>query len=125
MKKYKKKIFFLFLLISNIYCSSNDCNKEDDQTKYEGQEVEFNGYSRYKMTNEEDKEGCIVFPYNPDRQKTAVKFWNGFQKEILLYKTHFNKKGEKFFHLKEFEKETYSKGELIFLTEKELIDEDK
>ena len=110
MKKYEK-IFFLFLLISNIYCSSNDCNKEDDQTKCEGHEVEFNGFSCYKIKNEEVGKACHIFPDNPDKQKTAVNFLNGFQKEILLYKTHFDKKGEKNFLLKEFEKKTYSKGD--------------
>lgn len=118
-----KRLFILLILISYIYCSTDSCENESDQSKCESHAVEFNGFSCYKFKDDYEK-GCTVYPDKAESQKAAFKFVNGMQKEIssgyIKEDLDFDK-----MELYSANKETYSKGEEIVLNEVKLTSEDK
>ena len=47
-----KKLLLLFLLISYTYCSLESCEEESIQANCGNHDIEFNGFSCYKLTDE-------------------------------------------------------------------------
>ena len=123
-----RKILLLFLLISYTYSSLIDCSTEKTQNNCGNHPIEFTGFSCYKLTNEIGGQGCTIFPDNTENQKLALNFHNGMQKEIFSMTAKSESdftSGEYDMHLLKFDKETYSKNDLITAQRVELTDDDK
>lgn len=112
-----KKIILGLALISLVFCSEQSCLDEDDKTKCSTHSVEYNGFSCYPFSHEDDDEyGCNSFPDNGNTQKAYFKLVNGMVKEIYSgYPGLMEDDDISDIHQISSKKETYKKGEEIIL----------
>ena len=118
-----KRIVILIILISYIYCSSETCNEEIDQTKCESHQIQYNGFSCYKV-EKNDSRYCMIFPDNIYNQEVFWNFSIGLRKEI--YSGSYDPKDD-INNNKDIytsEKKSYQKGEEIILIKETLTNED-
>ena len=118
-----KRIVLLIILNSYIYCSSETCNEEIDQTKCESHQIQYNGFSCYKV-EKDDSKYCMIFP---DEIYSQEVFWNfsyGIRKEI--YSGSYDPKDDINNNIDLYisEKKSYKKGEEVKLIKEALTDED-
>ena len=80
----------ILILINSNYCTYSDCEDEEDQTKCSEHDIEYEGFSCYKIKilnnpekNEEAETSCMPFPNDKNIQQSYNKFYSGFFKEII------------------------------------------
>ena len=113
-----KRIILGLALISLVFCSEKSCLEEDDKTKCSTHSVEYNGFSCYPFSYEDDENeyGCSSFPDNGNTQKAYFKLANGMFKEIYSCYPGLMEDDD-ILDIPQFssKKETYNKGEEIIL----------
>lgn len=112
-----KRIILCLALVSLVFCSEISCSEEDDKTKCSTHTVEYNGFSCYPFSYENDDEyGCSSFPDNGNSQKAYLRLANGMVKEIYSGYTGLMEDDD-IQDLPQIssKKATYNKGEEIIL----------
>jgi len=121
------KFIILSILFYSIYCSYESCGEETDTSKCKNHDIEFNGFSCYKMElpildDDDDSMMCYPFPDKSETQKKYEKFIIGYIKEMGSSREE-NKKD--ITEISIFGKETYSKDDTITFKTEKLSSEDK
>lgn len=125
-----KKLYLSFVFLvtfTSILCSYESCADENDFSKCTSHNIEIDDFSCYqskiKIFNIEQNT-CIPYPDNPNVQKQSSKILSGITKEFHSGAYYYNDGTVPFF-IEQTEKETYSKGEIIIISNGTLTEDDK
>lgn len=117
-----KKIIITSMMFLTIYCTIESCQKETDQSKCQSHTMEsgFNFLSCYKKEEDGNPLKCWPFFTSDELQKAYVKYSRGIQKELYsMYQ--LSEIGESK-TLLTFDKETYSRDDIIKIKKVKLLD---
>ena len=118
-----KRAIIALSLISFIFCSSESCSAETDDSKCSTHEVSYENFSCYKM-NIDGQAFCTEFPDNSDSQKVLFKYINSFDKELLSGYNYKHYQEEEIFVDYYPEKESYQKGDEIIINSERTSEDD-
>lgn len=128
------RIIISLILINIIFCSAESCENEEDQSKCQNHEVEYDGFSCFKFKNEDFdlsepiKYGCFSFPDDPNLQKAFLNFYFGMAKEIFSGFSGFlfDEEGEQLQNLNfQSDKQSYNKGDIVSIKYSKFTESDK
>ena len=138
MKNELLAVLITLIIINAIFCTELECDEEKDQEKCSEHNIEYEGFSCYKLKyietsedgNEEEENSCISFPDEAGNQKEFINYIIGSMKES------FSSLGGSFDgerieddpdypYIYQLNKQSYSKGEEIIITEAKFSEEDK
>ena len=137
MKNELLTVLITLILINAIFCTAFECDEEEDQEKCSQHSIEYEGFSCYKLKyietsedgNEEVENSCISFPDEAGNQKAFINFVIGWMKESFSsLGGYFD--GERieddpdYPYIYQLNKQSYSKGEEIIITEAKFSEED-
>lgn len=137
MKNELLTVLITLILINTIFCSAFECDEEEDQEKCSQHSIEYEGFSCYKLKNiettedgnEEVETSCTSFPDEAGNQKAFINFVIGWMKESFSsLGGYFD--GERieddpdYPYIYQLNKQSYSKGEEIIITEAKFSEED-
>ena len=139
MKNELLTVLITLILINTIFCSAFECDKEEDQEKCSQHSIEYEGFSCYKLKyietsedgNEEVENSCISFPDEAGNQKAFINFYIGSFKETFSMFGGLYFDGERieddldYPYTVHLNKQSYSKGEEIIITDAKFSEEDK
>ena len=121
-----KRIIICLAFFSIVFCTAESCDDEEDATKCSTHTIEYNGFSCHKISYEDESE-CGIFPDNASTQKAYFNLVNGMEKEIYSG-IPISSRAEQDINEEVIQmssnKESYSKGEEIKITLKELTQSD-
>lgn len=121
-----KRIIICLAFFSLVFCTAESCEDEEDATKCSTHTIEYNGFSCCKISYE-DESNCGIFPDNASTQKAYLNLVNGMEKEIYSG-IPISSRAEQDINEQVIQmssnKESYSKGEEIIITLKELTQSD-
>ena len=78
-----KKLIILLLLTYSCYCTMEECDECDDQTKCNSIEVEYDDFYCFKANFFGEGTGCISYPKEGEYQKAYWNLFSGFIKEMF------------------------------------------
>lgn len=137
MKNELLTVLITLILINAIFCTAFECDEEEDQEKCSQHSIEYEGFSCYKLKNiettedgnEEVETSCTSFPDEAGNQKAFINFVIGWMKESFSsLGGYFD--GERieddpdYPYIYQLNKQSYSKGEEIIITEAKFSEED-
>ena len=137
MKNELLTVLITLILINAIFCTAFECDEEEDQEKCSQHSIEYEGFSCYKVKyiettedgNEEVETSCTSFPDEARNQKAFINFVIGWMKESFSsLGGYFD--GERieddpdYPYIYQLNKQSYSKGEEIIITEAKFSEED-
>ena len=139
MKNELLTVLITLILINTIFCSAFECDEEEDQEKCSQHSIEYEGFSCYKLKyietsedgNEEVENSCISFPDEAGNQKAFINFYIGSFKETFSMFGGLYFDGERieddldYPYTVHLNKQSYSKGEEIIITDAKFSEEDK
>lgn len=139
MKNELLTVLITLIIINAIFCTELECDEEEDQEKCSEHNIEYEGFSCYKVKNiettedgnEEVKTSCISFPDEAGNQKAFINFYIGSFKESFSMFGGLYFDGERieddldYPYTVHLNKQSYSKGEEIIITEAKFSEEDK
>jgi hypothetical protein len=117
-----KKLIITSMMILTIYCTVESCRKETDQSKCQSHTMEsgFNFLSCYKYEVDGNPHKCWPLFTSDELQKTYVKYARGINKEFYsVYQLSVDDDSK---ILNIFDKETYSRDDIIKMKGVKLVD---
>ena len=139
MKNELLTVLITLILINAIFCTAFECDEEEVLEKCSEHNIEYEGFSCYKLKyietsedgNEEVENSCISFPDEAGNQKAFINFYIGKFKESFSMFGGLYFDGERieddldYPYTVHLNKQSYSKGEEIIITEAKFSEEDK
>ena len=139
MKNELLTVLITLIITNAIFCTELECDEEKDQEKCSQHSIEYEGFSCYKLKyietsedgNEEVETSCISFPDEAGNQKAFINFYIGSFKESFSMFGGLYFDGERieddldYPNTVHLNKQSYSKGEEIIITEAKFSEEDK
>ena len=77
------KLLILLPLTYSCYCTMEECDECDDQTKCNSIEVEYDDFYCFKANFFGEGTGCISYPKEGEYQKAYWNLFSGLIKEIF------------------------------------------
>ena len=139
MKNELLAVLITLIIINAIFCTELECDEEKDQEKCSEHNIEYEGFSCYKLKyietsedgNEEEENSCISFPDEAGNQKAFINFYIGSMKESFSMFGGLTFDGERIeddlddLYTVHLNKQSYSKDEEIIIRDAKYSEEDK